>query len=260
VTEQLKGIATGIGYRGTVWLAVTMLVLTLAATFAPLASPGASAAECPPGQKMNSMGVCISIVLNPNIDVFDIEEKPQIDPGTVEHLDDLILGQGDGDVYIPDDDVIPGASGNDGTVNIPIEGPIFDPPQAGSASVSITKRNCPQGFDAYNADVYALAYQCQRVPGASGFLMSDGAGAVDSDTTDANGNVEFDGLAPGAYAILAQGLTKQFGDPVVMCESYTPQNPTGQPFEASVDLGNQFLDVLEDQEHLSCTWYNVPVA
>jgi hypothetical protein len=261
VNVQVKRSSNGIWKAGTRLLVLSVVMLALTAVLAPAISRPVSAAECPPGQKMNAMGVCIAIQVSPNVDIFDVDDDLVINPETAEHLDGLFdEDQGPvADSTQPDVDVNP--DGNGESVDFPIGGdPLVDLPEAGSAWLTITKRNCPEGFDAYNADVYELAFECQGIPGTSGFLVSDGGSFVDTEKTDASGNVEFHGLTPGAYSIVDQGVNKHFGEPVVMCESYTPQHPTGQPFEASIDLGNQFLHIFEEDEQLSCSWYNVPVV
>lgn len=130
---------------------------------------------------------------------------------------------------------------------------------AGTGVVSVAKRECPLGFDAYSADQYDLAYECSAPLGGIGFVLSDGSQAIGQGTTDGAGLTGFTNV-PAIPVSLVEQIPDGYGEPVVYCESFTPANPSGSPFKATVLAGNQIFYLMEPDEELSCSWYNVPMA
>mgnify|MGYP007068846085 CR=1 FL=1 len=54
-------------------------------------------------------------------------------------------------------------------------------------SISISKTACPVGFDAYAADVYDLALNCNDPLANIQFILSDGAKEIAQNSTNATG-------------------------------------------------------------------------
>ncbi|MCC6792304.1 MAG: hypothetical protein IT336_11475, partial [Thermomicrobiales bacterium] len=138
--------------------------------------------------------------------------------------------------------------------------PICDEVEEADAggAISITKSSCPIGFDAYAADVYGLALDCNDPMADVTFLLSDGAQAIGQSTTDANGAAGFTGV-PNAPLSIVEQVPAGYGEPIVYCILNSPSQPQpGETVQQTVLDGNQiFIDFPENGD-LSCSWYNVP--
>ncbi len=154
---------------------------------------------------------------------------------------------------------------SDPDADIDFDGPILVPAEEDSSTdepgdVIITKFVCPAGYDAANADVYALAYDCNAPLAGIGFVASDGNQAIDQQTSGPDGILEFDQMPAGPLSLVEQ-VPDGYGEPVVHCTTYELSDGgpivTG-PFKVTVDAGNQIFQILEDGQTLNCSWYNVP--
>lgn len=258
-----------LGGSGRLVLGSALVAMLLVSVMVPAMRPGrASAGECPPGQIKEGSGLLAHCV-------------PMIDPGNID------LGIGDGSI---EDGAGGVEAGDPAPQPTPVvidvdpeveENPSIDPPAGGidvepenptidlnglpillpdGPFISIVKSQCPEGFDAYAADQYELAYNCNVTQSGVKFLVSDGGSKVFQRTTDQNGAVEFSYLPVGPLSVVEQ-VPAGYGEPVVYCKSFilVKGNVLETPWERmTIDAGNQFFHVYDVAESLYCTWYNVP--
>ncbi len=130
----------------------------------------------------------------------------------------------------------------------------------GDGTISIFKGECPVGFDAYSADVYDLAFTCGVPQADVTFLLSDGASAIASSTSDASGSIGFTDV-PAIPVSIVEQVPTGYGEPIVYCISNVPgDQQVGDTIQQQVWDGNQIIHLMEAGESLSCTWYNVPAG
>lgn len=240
-------------------LAPALVALMLAAVLTPLAQPGrAAAAECPPGQVLEGSGLlahCVAIDLglggseqdNPDIPI----DGPILEPTPTP--DDVIPAE-DIPIDIPD----PVDPAEDPQIDV--DGPILVPTEA--ALLMILKQECPDGYDAYNADIFDLSLNCNTPQSDVQFITSDGGANVHSDFTLQDGSVDF-GIQPAGPFSVVESVPDGYGEPIVFCTSYkiVANVPVQEgPFQMTIDAGNQFLYIFEAGETLNCNWFNVPAG
>jgi hypothetical protein len=127
---------------------------------------------------------------------------------------------------------------------------------AGFVDVHITKRVCPDGFDAYTADYATLSATCTGDPGTVDFTVEDGglyfetkpASAADAMFTD----------VPSGSLRISEKLPDGQGMPVVFCRVDFEDGSSVLPVaEFAVGYGPSVNVNLSGGQVLYCDWYNV---
>jgi hypothetical protein len=130
----------------------------------------------------------------------------------------------------------------------------------GDGTITISKTECPVGFDAYAADVYGLSLECQTPLADVTFILSDGAQAIGQSVTDGNGSAGFSGV-PAAPVSIVEQVPAGYGDPIVFCQTNDPTVPAPGDTEYQPVLdGNQILVIMPEGGEINCLWYNVPTT
>jgi hypothetical protein len=132
-------------------------------------------------------------------------------------------------------------------------------PSTGTVSIIITKHVCPELYDASAEDYYDLALNCPDTLDGIEFGVSDGASQIAAGTTgsSAPGQVQLDGLPAGATAIYEKNVPDGMHS-VVFCAGMLPDDPGPIDFaKMTQSEANQIFDVLQENETLYCSWYNV---
>jgi uncharacterized protein (DUF2141 family) len=118
--------------------------------------------------------------------------------------------------------------------------------QGGNSTVIVHKRECPTGYTGNN-----YYEDCHDNP-HSGITITLGDREA---TTGDDGNVTFEGLAAGTYAV-SENIPGEFVESNVYCSFTEDGQPTG-PASFQETQGGIELDVPADSE-ISCDWYNTP--
>ncbi|MFL5761396.1 MAG: hypothetical protein ACJ789_16870 [Thermomicrobiales bacterium] len=134
-----------------------------------------------------------------------------------------------------------------------------DPPtEPGLVSIYINKIGCPQGFDAYSADYYGLAYNCHDT--LNGILFELHNSSLD-DVVAHTGDVQdhmaiWDPIHEGDQTLIEQVPGGYTGKPVVICNINDTGAFTTTPVGDAV--GYDITVHLNAGDVLFCDWFDVP--
>jgi hypothetical protein len=120
----------------------------------------------------------------------------------------------------------------------------------GTATVTVHSRICPQDYD--GSDFYEECHDTAPDPGLP-YTLSNGD-TLD-ETTDAEGNILFDGLAVGTYS-LTGGAPGEFTDTHIFCAL---EADLGEPIASVPVTGGVQFD-LADGQNVICDWFIIPLG
>ncbi len=128
---------------------------------------------------------------------------------------------------------------------------------AGFVDVHIAKRTCPEGFDAYTADVATLAATCAGDPGSVDFTVEDGALYLETRPATLGAPASFTD-APSGTLRISEKLPDGYGLPVVSCRvEFEDGSVVAPPVLRQVRYGPGIVESLSGGQALYCDWYNV---
>ncbi len=128
----------------------------------------------------------------------------------------------------------------------------------GVAQVAINKHACPEGFDAYNADIYELAANCHEDPGTVAFNVTSGAYNQDANATGGGNYAEFADVPTGSIAV-TEDVPDGYAEPIVYCkiQAYPSLDDVVPTHRVQLNGGNSFTRVVGDSQLLWCDVFNV---
>lgn len=241
-------------------LGSALVAMLLVSVIVPATRPGrASAAECPPGYVLEGGGLlahCVPLLSPDDLGIGDgqiVDDNGGIEAGgPPPQLTPVVID------IDPDDDppVVIDVEPQDQDIDL-TDVPVL---LTNDGYVSLAVHQCPDGFDAYTADYFELAYNCSAAHSGVEFLAVDGNDELFRHWTNQFGNVEFSYLAPGWLNVVEE-VPAGFGEPVAYCTSFRIVN--NQAIETDLGrmdtTGDQIHSyILEAGESLYCDWYSVP--
>ena len=129
-----------------------------------------------------------------------------------------------------------------------------------TGTILVNKHFCPPiaDFDAYGADVYGLAENCQEPASPVTFTASRNGTELATQTTPGAPNyAAFEGLQTGTIEI-REDLPEGYGDPIVHCSVSDELGNDRAPLtQAQVD-NDRILWELTVGDVVFCDWFNVP--
>jgi hypothetical protein len=128
---------------------------------------------------------------------------------------------------------------------------------AGFVDVHITKRVCPDGFDAYSADYATLGTTCTGDPGSVDFTVEDGGLYLVTNPATGSAAASFMDAPSGSLRI-SEKLPDGQGLPVVFCRVDFEDGSSVLPVaEFAVGYGPSVEANLSGGQVLYCDWFNV---
>jgi hypothetical protein len=128
----------------------------------------------------------------------------------------------------------------------------------GFADVAINKHACPEGFDAYNADIYELAANCHEDPGTVAFNVTSGAYNQNANATGGGNYASFTDVPSGSVTV-TETVPDGYAEPIVYCkvEAYPSLDDVVPTHHVQLLGGNSFTRVVGDSQLLWCDVFNV---
>src|SRR5665811_619188 len=130
----------------------------------------------------------------------------------------------------------------------------------GFVDVHVTKRACPQGFDAYGADQAAFASSCLNDPGMVDFTVEDGGLYLQTKPANGAASAVFEDVPSGSLRV-TETLPATQGLPVVYCSVDFEDGSNVLPAEKAPVVGGEGPSIVRELsagQVLRCDWYNVP--
>jgi hypothetical protein len=128
-------------------------------------------------------------------------------------------------------------------------------------TVTVHKRACPTGFDAYSATYDQLSRACPEPMNGVLFLLGSHMGSQtvwnkQNTGTTLAGGVVWIGVPAGLITV-AEQLPTGYGRPIVYCAGGTQSDP-GVPVQMTLASNFHLTHPLLSGQSPTCDWFNVP--
>lgn len=158
------------------------------------------------------------------------------------------------DGYIPLDTVPDGVLVHDMYPGEVLSCDWFNFPHDGS--IDIYKFDCPEGFDAYNANLDDLQVHCdQPMSGIDFTLKTNADDLVGVENTDGSGFAGFTDVDAGTNYLLSEAMPTGYGTPIVYC--YELEGEAVQ-YDVYTGESESTIELAYGQGKIVCFWFNVP--
>ncbi|MCC6792512.1 MAG: hypothetical protein IT336_12555 [Thermomicrobiales bacterium] len=126
-------------------------------------------------------------------------------------------------------------------------------------TVTVNKHWCPDGFDAYGADLYDLAATCHESPNIDvDFELTHSSGS-ETKTVNGQGRIDWSNLYSGDVTI-DEDAPAEYGFPRVFCKQMDLLGNDDGSEEMQVADGASIAVTIGSGKALYCDWFNIPVA
>jgi sortase (surface protein transpeptidase) len=121
--------------------------------------------------------------------------------------------------------------------------------------VQVEKYDCPAGYDAYSASLDDLRSQCPA--NQNPVQLTHGSNVSQEQGSSTTGYAEWLNEPAGSHYVY-EDIPEGYGQPVVWCGVYVPQQSQPSANQMNVQNGNAVSWDLQPGEYLYCWWFNVP--